>query len=154
MEINEAPCKCNHLVNHCHPFYKRFHRLIDWSFLFWEWSCLGVNKAHVAVAGLCLGLTGVYIFMFRFQWENSQCCGYTVSASSLMLLSAAKMGLGNDGQHLDSSRVTSCRWERGSVEEWKQCWHSHIQHLPAPVVLKLANKVAMPSRRHCTSNLM
>ena len=91
------------LVNHCHPFYKSFHRLIDWSFLFWEWSCLGVTKAHIGLAGLSLSLSGGHIFMFRFQWGNSQCCKYTVSVSSLMLLSAVEKRLGSDGQHLKAS---------------------------------------------------
>ena len=32
--------------------------------------------------------------------------------------------------------------------------HTHIQHLPAIVVLKLGNEVVMLKRRHCTSNLI
>ena len=81
----------------------------------WEWSCLGVNKAHITAACLCLSLTGVHIFMFRFQWGNSQCCTYTVSVFSLMLLSAAKRKLGGDGRHVNPSQVTSrqCEvWEK------------------------------------------
>ena len=101
------------LVNHCHPFYKRFHWLIDWSFLFWEWYCLSINKYHIALAGLCLSLSGIHIFMFKYQWGNSQCCKYTVSVFSLMLLSAAKMKLGKDGQYLKGFQVTSRQWEVG-----------------------------------------
>ena len=75
--------------------------------------------------------------MFRFQWGNSQYCGYTVSASSLMLLSAAKMGLGNDGQHLETSQVTSCQWERGSVEAMLTLPHTALTSTCCPEVLSL-----------------
>ena len=72
--------------------------------------------------------------MFRFQWGNSQYCGYTVSASGLMLLSAAKMGLGNDGQHLETSQVTSCQWERGSVEAMLTLPHTALTSTCCPEI--------------------
>ena len=51
-----------------------------------------------------------------------------------MLLSAAKMGLGNDGQHLETSQVTSCQWERGSVEAMLTLPHTALTSTCCPQI--------------------